>query len=46
MFCKSINKDINFNKNKAESKMKNLAQDFTEKNLVLQLVNCELKVKL
>ena len=46
MFCKNINKDINFNKNKTESKMKNLAQDFIEKNLVLQLVNCELKVKL
>ena len=32
-------KDMNFNKNKTESKMENPSHTFRETNLVLQLVN-------
>ena len=33
-----LNKNINFNKNKAESKIKNLTNIFREGNLVLQFL--------
>ena len=33
-----LNKNINFNQNQMESKMKNRAHSFREKNLVLQLI--------
>ena len=42
-----LNKNINFSKNKTESKMGNPTQIFREvTNLVLQLINHKLKVKL
>ena len=33
-----LNKNINFNKNETESKMKNPAHSFRETNFVLQLI--------
>ena len=36
--CILLNKNINFNKNKTESKMENPTHSFTETNLVLQLI--------
>ena len=36
--CILLNQNINFNKNKKESKMENLTHIFREKNLVLQLI--------
>ena len=38
MFAGLLNKNINFDKNEAESKMENLTHSFRETNLVLQLV--------
>ena len=37
MFAGLLNKNINFDKNEAESKMENLTHSFRETNLVLQL---------
>ena len=36
--CILLNKNIDFNKNKTESKMENPTHSFTETNLVLQLI--------
>ena len=36
--CILLNKNINFNKNKTESKMENPTHSFRETNLVLQLI--------
>ena len=36
--CVLLNKNINFNKNKAELKMGNPTSNFTETKLVLQLI--------
>ena len=36
--CISMNKNINFNKNETEWKMKNTTHSFRETNLVLQLI--------
>ena len=36
--CILFNKNINFNKNETESKMKNPTHSFTEGNLALQLI--------
>ena len=33
-----FNKNINFNKNKTESKMENLTHGFSDTNIVLQLI--------
>ena len=36
--CILLNKNINFGKNKTESKMENPTQSFREMNIVLQLI--------